>query len=109
LEPAEGDDPSAPARPWRYRDGRGRVGFVGSVSNPICGSCDRIRLTADGQVRTCLFALKEWDFRALLREGATDGQVEQLLRDAVLRKQPGHLIGQAEFRQPDRGMSAIGG
>ena len=109
LEPAEGDDLSAPARPWRYRDGHGRVGFVGSVSNPFCGSCDRIRLTADGQVRTCLFALKEWDFRALLREGATDGQVEQLLRDAVLRKQPGHLIGQAEFRQPDRGMSAIGG
>ncbi|MBI5168207.1 MAG: GTP 3',8-cyclase MoaA [Candidatus Eisenbacteria bacterium] len=109
LDPAEGDDPSAPARPWRYRDGKGRVGFVASVSNPFCGSCDRIRLTADGQVRTCLFALKEWDFRALLREGATDGQIEQLLRDAVLRKQPGHLIGQAAFRQPDRGMSAIGG
>ena len=109
LEPEEGDDPSAPARPWRYCDGKGRVGFVGSVSNPFCGSCDRIRLTADGQVRTCLFALKEWDFRALLRSGADDDALEQLLRDAVLRKQPGHLIGQAEFRQPERGMSSIGG
>jgi cyclic pyranopterin phosphate synthase len=109
LEPEQGDDPSAPARPWRYLDGRGRVGFVSSVSNAFCGSCDRIRLTADGQVRTCLFALKEWDFRALLRSGAGDDALEQLLRDAVLRKLPGHLIGHPDFRQPERGMSSIGG
>ena len=109
LEPEAGHDPSAPAKTWRYTDGRGRVGFVASVSSPFCGDCDRIRLTADGMVRTCLFAHKEWDFRTLLREGANDGRIELLLREAVLRKQPGHLIGQAEFRQPDRGMSAIGG
>ena len=109
LEPEEGDDPSAPARTFRYRDGKGRVGVIASVTRPFCGTCDRIRLTADGQVRTCLFANKEWDFRSLLRAGGSDDDLEARLRAAVLRKLPGHLISQPGFVQPERGMSAIGG
>src|SRR5262249_6142403 len=109
LEPEEGDDPSAPARTFRYRDGAGRVGVIASVTRPFCGQCDRIRLTADGQVRTCLFALREYDFRSVMRKGGSDDDVEALLRAAVLRKQPGHLISQPGFVQPARGMSAIGG
>ena len=109
LEPEEGDDPSAPARTFRYRDGTGRVGVIASVTRPFCGTCDRIRLTADGQVRTCLFSLREYDFRQLLRAGGSDDDLEALLRSAVLRKEPGHLISQPGFVQPERGMSAIGG
>ena len=109
LEPEAGDDPSAPARTFRYADGRGRVGVIASVTKPFCGACDRIRLTADGQVRTCLFANREYDFRKLLRDGGSDDDVEALLRSAVLRKLPGHLISQPGFIQPARGMSAIGG
>jgi cyclic pyranopterin phosphate synthase len=109
MEPEEGDDPSAPARTFRYRDGAGRVGVIASVTKPFCGHCDRIRLTADGQVRTCLFALREYDFRSVMRSGGGDDDIEALLRAAVLRKQPGHLISQPGFVQPERGMSAIGG
>jgi cyclic pyranopterin phosphate synthase len=109
IEPVEGQDPSAPARLYRYRDGRGRVGVIASVTRPFCGHCDRIRLTADGQIRTCLFSLKEYDFRAALRGGASDDEITDLLRAAVLRKEPGHLINSPFFEQPERGMSAIGG
>jgi cyclic pyranopterin phosphate synthase len=109
LEPVTGDDPSAPARTWRYLDGAGRVGTIASVTRPFCGQCDRIRLTADGQIRTCLFSLREYDLRAALRGGASDEDIAALLRAAVLRKEPGHLINSAGFVQPDRGMSAIGG
>jgi cyclic pyranopterin phosphate synthase len=109
LEPEEGDDPSAPARTWRYSDGIGRVGVIASVTRPFCGRCDRIRLTADGQLRTCLFANREHDVRALLRGGAGDDAVEAMVRASVLRKAPGHLVGRPEFVQPERGMSAIGG
>ena len=109
LEAEEGDDPSAPARTFRYRDGAGLVGVIASVTRPFCGHCDRIRLTADGQVRTCLFAHQEYDFRKLMRGGGSDDDIEALLRAAVLRKQPGHLISQPGFVQPERGMSAIGG
>lgn len=109
LELEEGVDPSSPARTYRYLDGGGRVGVIASVTRPFCGTCDRIRLTADGQIRTCLFALREYDFRKAMRDGASDEQIEHLLRAAVLRKQPGHLIDQPAFVQPARGMSAIGG
>jgi len=109
LEPVEGDDPSAPARRFRYRDGVGTVGVIASVTRPFCGHCDRIRLTADGQIRTCLFSLKEYDFRRALRGGASDAEIADLLRAAVWRKEPGHLINSPYFRQPARGMSAIGG
>ena len=105
----EGDDPSAPARRYRYRDGAGTVGVIASVTRPFCGHCDRIRLTADGQIRTCLFSHKEYDFRLAMRGGASDAEIADLLRAAVLRKEPGHLINSPFFRQPERGMSAIGG
>lgn len=107
LEP--GADPSAPATVYRYRDGGGRVGVIASVTRPFCGRCDRIRLTADGQIRTCLFAHDEYDLRGLMRSGADDDALEQRLREAVLRKKPGHLISRPGFVQPARGMSAIGG
>jgi cyclic pyranopterin phosphate synthase len=109
LLPEDGDDPSAPARTWRYRDGVGRVGIIASVTKPFCGHCDRIRLTADGQIRTCLFAHREHDVRDAMRAGADDDAIEAIVRAAVLRKAPGHLVGQADFVQPARGMSAIGG
>jgi GTP 3',8-cyclase len=109
LEPEETDDPSSPARTYRYRDGVGRVGIIASVTKPFCGHCDRIRLTADGQIRTCLFAHREHDVRDAMRSGADDDAIEAIVRAAVLRKAPGHLVGQADFVQPTRGMSAIGG
>ena len=109
LEPARVADPSAPAALHRYLDGGGTVGVIASVTRPFCGHCDRIRLTADGQIRTCLFALKEYDFRAAMRGGADDEEVARLLRAAVWRKEPGHLINSPHFAQPERGMSAIGG
>jgi cyclic pyranopterin phosphate synthase len=109
LEPARGADPSAPASLYRYLDGRGKVGVIASVTRPFCGHCDRIRLTADGQIRTCLFALKEYDFRKAMRGGASDEEIADLLRAAVWRKEPGHLINSPFFKQPARGMSAIGG
>ncbi len=109
LEPSADDDPSAPARTFRYRDNGVRVGVIASVTRPFCGQCDRIRLTADGQLRTCLFSNREYDFRGLMRSGGDDDAIEALLRSAVHRKEPGHLIGQAAFVQPERGMSAIGG
>jgi cyclic pyranopterin phosphate synthase len=109
LEPFDDGDPSAPARRYRYRDGVGTVGVIASVTRPFCGHCDRIRLTADGQIRTCLFSLKEYDFRTAMRTGASDEQIVALLHAAILRKEPGHLINSPFFTQPDRGMSAIGG
>ena len=83
--------------------------MIASVTRPFCGHCDRIRLTADGQIRTCLFSLKEYDFRSAMRRGASDAEIAALLRAAVWRKEPGHLINSPFFRQPERGMSAIGG
>ena len=109
LAPARVTDPSAPATLYRYQDGAGSVGVIASVTRPFCGHCDRIRLTADGQIRTCLFSLKEYDFRRAMRGGAGDDEVADLLRAAVWRKEPGHLINSPYFKQPDRGMSAIGG
>jgi len=109
LEVAPGEDPSAPATVYRYLDGRGRVGVIASVTRPFCGHCDRIRLTADGQIRTCLFSLKEYDFRTAMRNGSSDETIADLLRAAVWRKEPGHLINSPFFQQPERGMSAIGG
>jgi GTP 3',8-cyclase len=107
----EAPDPrgSAPAERYRYRDGRGAVGVIASVTRAFCAQCDRIRLTADGQVRTCLFATTEYDLRAVLRSGAGDDAVAQLYLDAVARKQWGHRINEADFVQPARGMSQIGG
>jgi cyclic pyranopterin phosphate synthase len=109
LEPAHVTDPSAPATLYRYLDGRGSVGVIASVTRPFCGHCDRIRLTADGQIRTCLFSLTEYDFRRAMRAGESDEVVAEMLRAAVWRKEPGHLINSPYYKQPERGMSAIGG
>ena len=109
LRLAAGQDPSAPATLYDYADGRGRVGVIASVTRPFCGHCDRIRLTADGQIRTCLFSLKEYDFRRLMRAGGSDDEIAGMLKAAVWRKEPGHLINSPYFKQPERGMSAIGG
>ncbi len=109
LEPVPGPDPSAPAELHRYRDGGGTVGVVASVTRPFCERCDRIRLTADGQIRTCLFAHEEHDLRGALRHGASDEEIATLLKAAAWRKEPGHLINNPAFLQPARGMSAIGG
>ncbi len=100
---------SAPAERYRYRDGQGGVGIIASVTRAFCAQCDRIRLTADGQIRTCLFATTEYDLRALLRAGADDEALAQCYLDAVARKEFGHKIGQSDFVQPARGMSQIGG
>jgi cyclic pyranopterin phosphate synthase len=109
LEPARVTDPSAPATLYRYLDGGGQVGVIASVTRPFCGHCDRIRLTADGQIRTCLFSHREYDFRNAMRNGASDEEIARLLHAAVWRKEPGHLINSPYFAQPSRGMSAIGG
>jgi cyclic pyranopterin phosphate synthase len=107
----QGPDPrgSAPAERYRFADGRGAVGVIASVTRAFCAQCDRIRLTADGQVRTCLFATNEYDLRQVMRSGGDDEAVARLYLDAVARKQWGHRIGRPDFTQPSRGMSQIGG
>ena len=102
-------EPSATARVFRFRDGRGEIGFVNPVSEPFCADCNRIRLTADGKLRTCLFSLHETDLREPLRLGASDGELEGIVREAVWRKELKHRVGERGFRQPPRTMSAIGG
>ena len=108
LQPLE-REPSATARVYRFADGRGRIGLISPVSEPFCGDCNRIRLTADGRLRTCLFSLGETDLRGPLRDGAEDDQLQQIIRDAVWRKELKHHIGEPGFIQPARTMSAIGG
>ncbi len=100
---------SAPAELFRVAGTAYQVGIIASVSRPFCGACDRVRLTADGQVRNCLFARTESDLRTPLRRGASDAEIAQLWVRAVAGKQPGHGINDPSFLQPDRPMSAIGG
>ena len=102
-------EPSATARVFRFRDGRGEIGFVNPVSEPFCADCNRIRLTADGKLRTCLFSLHETDLREPLRDGASDADLERVIREAVWRKELKHHVGEPGFRQPPRTMSSIGG
>jgi cyclic pyranopterin phosphate synthase len=99
----------ATARVYRFADGAGRIGFINPVSEPFCGDCNRIRLTADGRLRTCLFSLNETDLRAPIRAGADDAELEQIIRNAVWRKELKHHVGEPGFIQPARSMSAIGG
>jgi cyclic pyranopterin phosphate synthase len=100
---------AAPADRWRYVDGRGEVGVIPTVTRPFCGDCDRVRITAEGQFRTCLFATREFDLRTLLRENAPDDEVAAAIIDAVGTKWAGHAIGQVSFIRPTRSMSQIGG
>ena len=108
LEPLP-REPSSTARVWRFADGSGSIGLVSPVSEPFCGDCNRIRITAEGRLRTCLFSLNETDLRAPLRSGAGDGDLEELIRRAVWRKELKHHVGEPGFIQPARTMSAIGG
>ncbi len=108
LEPVGGRG-SEPAERYRYRDGRGDVGVIPSVTRSFCSTCDRVRLTADGQFRNCLFAVRETDLRAVLRSGGTDDDVAAAIEADVGRKWAGHSIGQVTFIRPGRSMSQIGG
>jgi cyclic pyranopterin phosphate synthase len=98
-----------PAERFRYLDGAGEVGVIPSVTRPFCESCDRVRLTAEGQLRNCLFAVEEHDLRSVLRSGGTDDDVAEVIRGAVAAKWAGHAIGQVQFIRPHRSMSQIGG
>ena len=100
---------AAPANLWRYADGAGNVGVIPTVTKPFCGDCDRVRLTADGQFRTCLFATDEFDLRAALRTGESDDEIAARIERAVGTKWAGHQINQVNFIRPTRSMSQIGG
>jgi len=109
LAPVPGHDPRSPALDYDYLDGGGRVGLIASVSRPFCAGCNRVRLTADGKLRNCLFALDETDVRALIRGGAPDADLARALVESVASKWAGHQINSAEFIKPERLMHSIGG
>jgi len=121
LEPVPDADPTAPATTFRFTDGRGEIGLISSVTEPFCGTCDRLRITADGAVRNCLFSDDETSLRSILRSGGTDDDLGAAVRRAVWAKRPGHGIDDPSLllaRHPDpgtgfqrttRSMSAIGG
>jgi len=108
IEPVPGRG-SAPAERFRYLDGKGEIGVVASVTESFCGSCDRVRLTADGMFRNCLFAVKETDLRSVLRSGGSDDDLAAAVVADVGNKWAGHSIGRVDFIRPDRSMSQIGG
>jgi cyclic pyranopterin phosphate synthase len=109
LLPITTGDPSETARRYTFSDGIGEVGFINPVSEPFCSTCDRIRLTADGQLRTCLFASEETDLRSLVRSGVSDEEIAQAIRRAVWHKELKHYIGDKRFKRTKRSMSMIGG
>ncbi len=110
LTPTDDQDPRSPSMDFSYADGLGRVGFIASVSRPFCGNCNRLRLTADGKLRNCLFALDETDLRRLLRDpGVDDDSIARAIRLSVADKWEGHEINSSRFIQPERLMHAIGG
>lgn len=98
-----------PAARWRYADGQGQIGVIASVTEPFCGNCDRVRVTSEGQFRTCLFAIEEFDLRRVMREGGSDDDLAAEMKRAVGTKWAGHHIGQVDFVRPARSMSQIGG
>ncbi len=109
LDAVKRPDQREPADLFRFRDGQGEIGLIASVSEPFCGSCNRIRITADGKLRTCLFSINETDIKALLRGGASDAEIAETVIEAVRHKEPGHHINEPDFVQPERTMSSIGG
>jgi cyclic pyranopterin phosphate synthase len=108
LEPLPPKEHST-SRVYRFRDGVGTIGFVNPVSEPFCSECNRIRITAEGRLRTCLFSLGETDLREPLRSGADDAEIAAVIRDAVWRKELKHRVNEPGFVQPARTVSAIGG
>jgi len=109
LVPVPDPDPRAPATEYEFADGSGRVGFIASVSRPFCGNCNRLRITADGKLRNCLFAIEEDDVKTLMRSGATDDEIADLVRSNLSRKWEGHEINSQKFVAPPRPMYSIGG
>ena len=109
LAPVPDPDPRAPATEYVYEDGGGMVGFIASVSRPFCLNCNRLRLTADGKLRYCLFAIEEDDVKTLMRSGAADEEIAALVRRNVAGKWEGHEINSAKFVAPPRPMYSIGG
>jgi len=109
LLPAARPDPSQPAMDYQFEDGKGRIGFINPVTQPFCGDCNRLRITAEGKIRNCLFSIKEWDARALLRSDASDELLGQRLVECVQAKKIGHGIDSPDFVRPDRAMYQIGG
>jgi cyclic pyranopterin phosphate synthase len=109
LEPDGAERGAAPAERWLVDGGPATVGIIASVTRPFCAACDRTRLTADGQLRSCLFSATETDLRTPLRAGASDAELAELWREAMWRKPAGHGIDDPAFAQPTRPMSAIGG
>ena len=109
LEPLPIDDPSQPATDYRFVDGIGQIGFINPVTQPFCAHCNRLRITAEGQVRNCLFSTVEWDARSMLRAGASDDDLIELVRASVSAKKAAHGINSDEFIRPQRAMYQIGG
>jgi cyclic pyranopterin phosphate synthase len=109
LVAAPTENRSETARRWKFADGRGEIGIIAPVSEPFCGHCNRIRLTADGKIRTCLFSVVEHDLRGKLRTGAGDDELRDYFREVVWQKEERHHIGEPEFVPPSRSMSCIGG
>ena len=109
LRPVAAVNPSATAKRWSFSDGRGEIGIIAPVSEPFCGHCNRIRLTADGKIRTCLFSVAEHDLRSQLRGGLSDEALAEWLKRVVLEKEARHHIGEPDFVPPPRSMSCIGG
>jgi cyclic pyranopterin phosphate synthase len=109
LQPLPAADPSETAKRWGFADGRGSLGIIAPVSEPFCGHCNRLRLTVEGKIRTCLFSVTEHDLKAQLRNESSDEEIVNWLRAVVWGKEARHHIGEADFVQPDRSMSCIGG
>jgi cyclic pyranopterin phosphate synthase len=109
LNPVGRPHPSQPATDFEFANGRGRIGLIQPVSQSFCSACDRLRLTAEGQVRNCLFSTAEWDAREILRGDGTDDELADLIRDCVAAKAPAHGINTVEFIRPERAMYQIGG
>ena len=109
LRPVQSDNESETAKRWTFADGCGELGIIAPVSEPFCGHCNRLRLTADGKIRTCLFSVTEHDLRGRLRGGATDEELREYLRAVVWQKEARHHIGEPDFVPPSRSMSCIGG
>ncbi|HWY77233.1 MAG TPA: GTP 3',8-cyclase MoaA [Verrucomicrobiae bacterium] len=109
LSPAPRRNPAETSKRWAFENGRGELGLISPVSEPFCGHCNRLRLTADGKIRTCLFSVVEHDLRSRLRGGATDDELADYLRSVVWQKEERHHIGEPDFVSPERSMSCIGG
>jgi GTP 3',8-cyclase len=109
LRKMDARDDAETARRYEYVDGSGEIGIITPVTDPFCGNCNRLRLTADGKLRTCLFSIVEHDLLSPMREGASDADIASIIRAAVAGKEAGHRVGRSDFEQPERTMSQIGG